>query len=260
MAVDARGGLWFATLTDTLRYFTAAQITSSTNTAPSVRLVSPSNVSITALAIDAAGNLWVADQYANTVSEFTASQLTVSGTVTPAVVISAVVGTIQRPWGLTFDAKGDLWLVNYGGSSIVGYSPAQIAVSGAPVPFAGISGSQGSTSPLSATFDAQGNLWVATILDSLSKYNAADLNALGAPTPSVVITGTALQAPVGIAFDESGAIWVSNYVQNTVVRYNASQLAATGSPAPAAKITLGSGSTDGDGIVFSPRARNLPVH
>ena len=39
IAVDARGGVWYTDLTDTLRYFTAAQVASSTNAAPSGELI-----------------------------------------------------------------------------------------------------------------------------------------------------------------------------------------------------------------------------
>jgi len=48
-----------------------------------------------------------------------------------------------------------------------------------------------------------------------------------------------LFAPVGLAFDASGGLWVANYTSNTVVRYDAAQL-SSGSPTPAATITSGS--------------------
>jgi ligand-binding sensor domain-containing protein len=261
LAVDNAGGVWFTDLTDTLRYFRASQIATSTNAAPAIRLVAPSIMSATFATLDAYGDLWVCDQFGNTLSEFTASQLTVSGTITPAVVIHASLGAIMRPYSIAFDSHGNLWVANYNGNSVVGYSPAQLAVSGSPVPFAGLSGSKGLTGVLGIAFDAGGNLWTATIIDSISKFNAADLTTIGAPAPAVIITSTALNSPYALAFDNSGALWVANYQGSNVLRYNASQLGATGAPVPAVIISkTGSSLSLTSGVAFSAPPPNLPIH
>ena len=198
VAVDNSGGVWYANLTDTLRYFTAAQVASSNNTAAAIRIVAPSISSATYAGLDAYGNLWVTDQFNNTVSEFTKTQISASGTVTPAVVISAVIGSIQRPWSLAFDSHGNLWVCNYNGNSVVAFSPLQQTVSGAPVPVAGVSGSQGLDGVLGIAFDAGGNLWTASIIDTIAKFNAADLTTIGAPAPAVILTPVALNSPIAL--------------------------------------------------------------
>jgi sugar lactone lactonase YvrE len=261
VAVDNSGGLWFTNITDTLYYFTAAQITSSTNSAPAVKLVAPSLTSATFATLDAQGNLWVCDQFLNTVSEFTKAQLAASGTVTPAVVITSALGSIARPWSMAFDSRGNLWVSNLNGNSVVGYTPAQLAASGNPVPFAAVSATKGVKGALGIAFDAGGNLWVVTILDSLSKFNASDLTTIGSPAPAVIITGLALNSPLGLAFDNSGALWVANYQSSNLLRYDASQLNATGSPTPAVTISkTGTSIALPAGIAFSPPAGNLPIH
>jgi sugar lactone lactonase YvrE len=114
---------------------------------------------------------------------------------------------------------------------------------------------------LGIAFDAGGNLWTATIIDSISKFNAADLTTIGAPAPAVIITSTALNSPYALAFDNSGALWVANYQGSNVLRYNASQLGATGAPVPAVIISkTGSSLSLTSGVAFSAPPPNLPIH
>ncbi len=212
------------------------------------------------LAFDGVGDLWVVDRNNATLNEFTPSQLAAGGAQTPAVIVNKIFGTIFMPWQAAFDAHGDLWVVNFGDSTIVGYSAAQLAAGGDPVPYAAIAGSKGTSNCLGLAFDAQGNLWISTLNDTIVKFNASDLNAVGTPVPAVIITGTALSAPVALAFDNSGALWASNWFGNNLVKYNANQIASTGSPTPAVTISAHSGSLSlPQGMAFSPGSAALPV-
>jgi sugar lactone lactonase YvrE len=253
VAADASGGVWVSSIADTMRYFTAAQVAASGNPTPTRKLTYSAIVSITAVAVDAAGNVWVADQFGNKIYGFSKAQADSGGSLTPAVTISPVLGSIDRPFDILFDRAGDLWVVNYHGNSVAGFTPAQLAVTGSPVPFAAVSNTSGTTAPLGAAFDASGNLWVVSITDTIAKFNASDLTTVGSPTPAVIITGGGLNSPMGAAFDNSGALWVSNYQGNTLLRYTSSQLAASGAPTPAVKISATSSSlAQPSGIVFSP--------
>jgi sugar lactone lactonase YvrE len=260
VAVDSSGGIWVTEDRDTLKYFTAAQIATNTNAAPARKLASSSLRSAVAIALDAAGDLWVVDQFNATLNEFTPAQLAAGGGQTPAVIINKVFGTLDRPWQAAFDSHGNLWVTNFNDSTVVAYSPAQLAAGGDPVPFAGLSGSKGISNCLGLAFDAQGNLWIATLTDTIAKFNASDLTTIGAPVPSVIITGASLGGPIALAFDNSGAMWVSNFFTSTLVKYTSSQLASTGSPAPAVTISNHSGSLGiPQGLAFSPASPALPV-
>ncbi len=260
LAVDRTGGLWIADNTDTLYYYPASAIAHNTNAAATVKLVSTTLDEALALAFDGQGNLWVADQGTAKISEFAASQLLTSGTVTPTVVLSPSLGSISRPWSLAFDSHGDLWVANYGDSSVVGFSPSQLAASGSPLPYAGLSGSKGTTNCLSIAFDAQGDLWVATLTDSIAEFTPNELTSLGAPSPAVVIKVPSI-VPGGLAFDNSGALWMADNNRNLLLRYLPSQLTASGSPTPAVTISNASGSLSLPNVIaFSPHAMGLPVH
>lgn len=261
LAVDRTGGLWIADNTDTLYYYSASAISHSTNSAATVKLVSSALQEVLALAFDGQGNLWVADQATGKISEFAASQLLTSGAVMPTVVLSSSLGSINRPWGLAFDSHGDLWVSNYGDSSVVGFSPSQLAASGSPLPYAGLSGSRGTTNCLSIAFDAQGDLWVATLTDTLAEFTPNELTSVGAPSPAVIIKTPTIQQPEGLAFDNSGALWMADNQRDLLVRYLPAQLTTNGSPTPAVTISNKTGSLALPAfIAFSPHATGLPIN
>ena len=193
-------------------------------------------------AFDAAGDLWVSNYTGDTVAEFTPAQLASSGSPTPNVVLSSVGTSLDGPVGLAFDRVGDLWVADYTGRTLNEFTPAQLVASGAPVPKVTISATGTALqNPEEIAFDTEGNLWSAsTGTNQVQEYSLAQLAASGSPVPAVTLTanGTSLDDPVGVAFDGSGNLWVSNYLNSTVVEFAHAQLAANGSPVPA--VTLGS--------------------
>lgn len=260
VAVDSSGGLWWTNSTSTLYYYTASQIVSSTNAAPARKITSSALAQGISITFDPSGALWVADRIHSSLNMFTPAQLQAGGAQTPAVIIGRVLGSLERPWPMAFDAKGNLWVSNFDDSSVVGYSRAQIATSGYPVPFAAISFSPGSSNPMGIAFDPQGNLWVGNLKDTLTKYTPDQLTSVGRPTPSVIITFSSITTPGGLAFDNSGALWVLGFVSSKLMKFNANQLTSSGSPAPVVNITANSGSlVIPGGMQFSPPAANVPV-
>ena len=183
----------------------------------------------------AAGSLWIANAIAPpTVVEFTAAQLA-SGTPSPAVTITS--GSAGSNIGVAFDPGGNLWVASNG--SIVEYSASQLGTSGSPAAAVTLSGNSIS-SPEGLAFDGSGNLWVANAGNStVTEFGTAQLATSGSPTPPVVISapGSALTRPIGLAFDASGDLWVSNSTPNTVVEYTPAQLVGTGDPAPTVKLS-----------------------
>ena len=157
-----------------------------------------------ALAFDASGDLWVSNYANNTLVEFTASQLTASGSPTPAVTLSARGGSLAGPDSLAFDSSGDLWAANAGNSTVVEYAPSQLTTNGsAPTPAATLSSTATHSldSPVGLAFDPSGNLWVSDDSNnSLVEFAPGQL-ATGSPTPTATIVGTAtgIDEPGGIA-------------------------------------------------------------
>ncbi len=254
---------WFADAGDTLYYYSSAQIAHSTKAVPSVKVTSSALSEASALALDNSGNLWVSDQASGTILEFTAAELTTSGRITPPVVLSSAFGSISRPFSMTFDTHGNLWVANYGDSTVAAFSPSQLQASGRPVPFAGLAGARGTTNNIGIAFDAQGDLWVANLTDTLTEFTPSQLTSIGAPTPAVVIVAAAIQEPGPMAFDNSGALWMADVQRSRLFRFMPNQLATSGSPTPAVTISAtGTGAHASMAlpywITFSPHAPGLP--
>jgi sugar lactone lactonase YvrE len=192
------------------------------------------------------GGLWASNFGAtHTAIQFTAAQL---GSSSSAAATTAVTTGIEG-LGAAFDASGNLWLTNFGTSTVVEYSASQLASSGTPTAAVSLTASAGSLSePAGLAFDANGNLWVANLTgNTVVEFTASQLASSGSPTPAVTISAASgsLANPVGIAFDTNGDLWVANTNDSTIVEYTPSQLSATGAPAPAVTLSATAGSIVG---------------
>ena len=138
------------------------------------------------------------------------AKLAASGAPTPAVTISNNAGSIDEPSGVAFDAAGDLWVTNTDNSTLVEFTPSQLASSGDPTPAVTIS-TDGSSldGPYSLALDAAGDLWVPNAYsDSLVEYTASQLAATGDPTPINTIVGsnTGMDTPGGVVIEQAPTV------------------------------------------------------
>jgi sugar lactone lactonase YvrE len=212
------------------------------------------------MAVDAGGSVWVTNNTASTIVEFTPSQFGVQVSPTPAVTLSATSGSLSGPAGLAFDANGNLWVANANSNTVVEFAASQLAASGSPTPTVRLGAANGSLNgPFCLAFDASGNLWVTnTNASTAVEFTASQLAASGSPTPAVTLSATngSLSSPSGLAFDASGDLWVANAISGTVVEFGASQLAASGAPRPIVTVS-GSALSAPHGLAFDPPPANL---
>ena len=174
--------------------YTAAQIATSGSPTPAVTL-GGLNAPL-GIAFDSHGNLWVTNSASNTLVELSASQLATSGSPIPAVTLGASGGSLSSPAGLAFDASGDLWVANAGGTTVVEFTPPQLAVNESPAPHVTLSGL---ASPTALAVDNSGDLWVAEFdSTSVAAFAAAAIAASGTPVARLTITET---APSAVLFD-----------------------------------------------------------
>jgi len=211
----------------------------------------PASASITGLAFDTHGNMWVANVAENTVSEYTASQLTASGTPTPAVKIQLAANSFSN--AIAFDSSANLWVANANVSTIVELTAAQLTASGSPTPAVTISEGASAT-PTALAFDQHGNLWVVNEVSTVVEYTASQLAAGGSPTPAITLTDTAIAGPIGLAFDSSGNLWItavgSYPYDGHIVEYTAASLTAL-NPKPAVSFpVLNSNAAYPTGLAF----------
>jgi sugar lactone lactonase YvrE len=252
IVLDAAGNLWVTDPSNNaIAEYAAAQLKSG-EPKPNVVISSGSNGSLDspeALAMDDNGNLWVANSAAdgsgaNTVVEFTKSQIAASGSPKPAVRLASNAGSINNPQGMAFDPLGNLWVSD--SAAVKEFSVSQLAASGAPVPAVtiGDDGFGSLNGPEGITFDAKGNLWVAVFFSNLvAGYSSSQLAASGNPSPAVIVRPgdqSALNNPCGLAFDPAGNLWVSNLTTSWLLKFVAAQLTSPSSPRPVVFVASGS--------------------
>jgi hypothetical protein len=241
-AFDKAGNVWIVggtTADAPLARYTAADFATSGAKTPDVVVSSPAFEGgfpgLTALAFDAGGDLWGSIKFSSSVVRLPASDLAATGTVQPSVTFSK----IAAPAGLAFDSAGNLWIACDEG--VMEFTAARLNASSgaADLILRGRSGSAVTTSlgaGISVAFDTANNLWVGYD-GSIAKYTPADRdNSSGSLEktiiPSILIGADVQALPVGIAFDESGSLWVAGS-QGRILRLGADVLTGNGSAAAA---------------------------
>jgi sugar lactone lactonase YvrE len=156
---------------------------------------------LTGLAVDAKGNVYVADQAHSALYKLTPSS---SGSYTSTTLLSG--SPISLPTDLALDASGNFYLLNKGGASILKLAPK----TGGGYTTTTVVANTGSSKALGFTLDANRTGAVAYVADTEnSRILAADLVH---GTTSVLITKAQgnFSEPVGISLDASGNFYVSD--------------------------------------------------
>jgi sugar lactone lactonase YvrE len=215
LAFDADGDLWVSNCGGTcdgsgptgagIAEYTPSQLAAGGDVTPSVTVTGLSQPG--ALTFDGSGDLWVSGCggqgcSSGSVSEYTPSQLSTSGSPSPSVIIS---GSDEFD-DLAFDASGDLW-IDSEQNDIVEYAPSQLSTSGSPspnvtiTPDSSLGGQLLGVFPFALAFDSAGDLWVTGSPSTLVEYTPSQLSSSGSPSPAFVepVEGSGLSGPFGIA-------------------------------------------------------------
>lgn len=213
------------------------------------------------LALDNAGNLYVADTV-----NFTIRKVTPDGVVSTFAGKAGFQGSIDGsagaarfsyPRGVAVDASGNVYVADSGNSVI-----RKIAPSGTVTTLAGTAGQTGSADgtrrrasfidPVGIAVDAGGNLLVADDQGQTIRKVTADgvvTTLAGSPGISGSTDGPGAEArftlPTGVAADTSGNIYITDVGNNSVRKIDAAGFTSTLSGKPSL------GSTDGLGVAAS---------
>ncbi len=173
------------------------------------------------LVADASGNVYVADQGNNRIRKITSAGVvsTLAGTGAGGNLNGdGASATFNRPYGLTIDGSGNLYVTDQGN-----YAVRKVTSAGVVSMLVGTSVTTGLlNSPTGIAIDSQGALYIAdnsgrilTITPGNVLYTlAGKANTLGFADGSK--TTAQFSAPTGIAVDASKNIYVADYNNNRV--------------------------------------------
>jgi sugar lactone lactonase YvrE len=208
---------------------------------------------IAGVAVDQAGNVYIADSTNNVVEKVTpdgvlsifAGNPENSGLPTPGPAANTL---LDEPDGVAVDASGNVYIADYDNSLVEKVTP-----SGTLSIFAGISGSGGTPSaglatdeplggPVGVATDPSGDVYIADYSDDLVEKVTPDGmlsvvagdGSYGAPTYGAAAVGNSVSSPFGIAAEPDGTFFTADGDNFTVDRVGNAMPGPTGHPTLAA--------------------------
>ena len=235
----------------------------------------------TSVLFDHSGDLWVSDRLNDRVLEFRppfADGMNASAVIGQSGIGSfsdnlyATPSTLWGPEGIALDSKGNLWVADeehnrvleFAASSLGTNDPNATLEIGQPAgryQFTNNTATDtasGFVGPFGLAFDSSGNLWVSDHRDNrvlefqqpLADGEVASLE-IGQPggvtefTSSVPATNqTTLDNPLGIAFDQSGDLFVADQLNNRVLGFDSMALKTDGTTASVLDLEEGLGANN----------------
>ncbi len=193
---DHEGNLWVVDAErGSIDKLSEAQLEAGSGTVtPNIVITSSDLVGPSFVTFDKAGNAWVDSKNGDQIAEFSADELTSSGSKPANVLLSDDGGctNLCSPGEIAFDQRGNLWVPNEDANTVVEYTKDQLTRSGKPSPAVTLS-SAIFDAPWGAVFDTSGNLVVMNYSDGvLAKFTSYQLRVSGAPIPEVSVTGSSI--------------------------------------------------------------------
>lgn len=229
------------TLTIAGQTFTVTQLGTNSVSAGSVTtLVSSGLNGPTAVAVDAAGNVYIADRNSSAIKKWTRATNTTntlvstglnlpnsvaadaagnvyiadSGnaaikkwTATSGLVSTLVNAGLSNPYGVAVDPAGNVYIADSGNNAIKKWSALDSNVT--TLVSSGLSG------PIGVAADAAGNVYIAdTFNGAIKKWTAASSNV-------TTLVASGLSTPAQIAVDASGNVYVANSAASNIRKWTA---------------------------------------
>lgn len=216
LAFDAEGNLWTlnATVTDApIQRYAASTLGTSGDKTPDRSLTVDAGCvpGLTALAFSPTGELYVSSACGKKISRLPATGIAASGTPTPDLTLTG----LGAPEGLAFDKAGNLWVADSGNKTIARFDAARLQTPSADPPNLVVTAktaTAGDLPPNYLAFAPNGDLWASSFGGNvLYRLTSADQAGAGTKemTPAIQLTLPVDALIEGLAFDESGSLWVT---------------------------------------------------
>lgn len=199
----------------------------------------PSFSSPSGIALDAAGNIYVADYGNNLIRKITTSGIvsTVAGTgMQGAINATGIIASFNGPSGIAADAAGNLYVADSGNNLIRKITQAGVVSTLAGSDTTGSANGQGINSsffgPVGVAVDTHGNVYVTDAGNNLIRFitpagvvSTLAGNAVGASNGTLAVS--AFNNPTGVAVDGAGNVYVANYLNNNILEINTAATVTT---------------------------------
>ncbi len=178
------------------------------------------------VAVDSAGNVYIADSGTGAIYEWNASTQQMTALVTAG---------LNAPQGVAVDGAGNVYIADTGNNAIKKWSAATGQVT--------MLVASGLASPQGAAVDGGGNVYIAdTGNNAIEKWSAATgkLSAL---------VSSGLASPVGVTVDGAGNLYIADNKSDAIVEWNAATGKLT-TPMPSGLASPEGAAVDGAGNVY----------
>ena len=159
------------------------------------------------LAIDASGNVWIANYTGKSVTEMNSS----GGVIANYNTTNVSGAGFNGPISIAIDTSGNVWIANYLGPGVT-----ELSSSGALVAHFDSGDTTGAdfAQPIAIAIDGTGGVWVVNSNNNSVTKLDTDGTVVGNFHPS----GADFDLPFSVAIDISGDAWIPNYNGNTITR------------------------------------------
>jgi sugar lactone lactonase YvrE len=175
------------------------------------------------VAVDGAGNVFVADSYSQTIKEWTAANNTVS------ILVSS---GLNNPQGVAVDGAGNVYIADTGNNAIKKWTAASSNVTALAA--------SGLNNPQGVAVDGAGNVYIAdTGNNAIKEWTATSSNV-------TTLVASGLSNPGGVAVDGAGNVYIADTGNNAIKKWTAASsnvitLVASGLSQPQAVAVDGAG-------------------
>jgi streptogramin lyase len=149
------------------------------------------------IAVDGSGNVWVANNGANSISEFSSIGKAMSSSA------GYTGGGLNVPWGIAMDIPGNVWVTDaiVNGGSVSRFSSSGSVISGSPYTGNGLN------QPFGVAVNGAGVVWTANF-KSTSAFQNTGVAQMGSPYGP----GNGNHNFYDVAIDKSGNVWMTDNI------------------------------------------------